>query len=396
MSSMPQQAVANGMGHTEDRRAQLMTRLSDVVRNPSTGMAASIPMNAQCTARPVADDPTIADDGAMHFALLGSLALALATTPTLDELKASMPSLRTWQQTGWTILSDAPRGSVQQVQRTLERTRQEWDRFLRLMERPRDPGQTERLCIVFAKTEDFEHFAATYDNLAVSAEQVPGYFSPQHRWIIFLDPGDHADLDDAWQRIDDAQREVDDAAQRGHSVDEAQRQLEHAREELASSEVIRRMALTSHETVHQLVHQTPAFPYHAAWPQWLHEGLSTAFETADRRRPFGPDRDFAQRRTAFLDRLDTGTASTIDQLLLQQALNHADEHQVNAAYVDGCALVSWLSRSRRAKFALFLEHLGRPDDTTGETPDIVAVFKAHLGDPAALTRSWWADERRRR
>ncbi len=332
----------------------------------------------------------------MHLALLGSLALALTATPTLDELKASMPNLRTWRQTGWTILSDAPRRSVQQVQRTLERTRQEWDRFLRLMERPRDAQQAERLCIVFAKAEEFEHFAATYDNLSISAEQVPGYFSPQHRWIIFLDPGDHADLDDAWNRIDQAQQRVDDAAQRGESVDEAQRQLELARDELASSEVIRRMALTSHETIHQLVHETPAFPYHAAWPQWLHEGLSTAFETADRRRPFGPDRDFAQRRRAFLERLDAGTAWTIGQLLAQSELNHDDEHQVNAAYVDGCALVSWLSRSRRSTFALFLDSLGRPDEATGDRPDINAVFKTHLGDPEALTRSWWADERRRR
>src|SRR5690242_1516523 len=44
MSSMPQHAVAKGIGHRLDRRAQLMTRCRLVVRNPSTGMAASRPM----------------------------------------------------------------------------------------------------------------------------------------------------------------------------------------------------------------------------------------------------------------------------------------------------------------------------------------------------------------
>src|SRR6185503_15790772 len=41
---MPQQAVANGMGQRLERRAQLITRRSCVVRKPSTGSADSMPM----------------------------------------------------------------------------------------------------------------------------------------------------------------------------------------------------------------------------------------------------------------------------------------------------------------------------------------------------------------
>ena len=44
MSSMPQHAVANGIGQTDDRRAQFITRFSCVVINPSTGRAASRPI----------------------------------------------------------------------------------------------------------------------------------------------------------------------------------------------------------------------------------------------------------------------------------------------------------------------------------------------------------------
>src|SRR5688572_11575312 len=44
MSSMPQHAVAKGIGQTADRRAQLITRWSWVVRMESTGSAASMPM----------------------------------------------------------------------------------------------------------------------------------------------------------------------------------------------------------------------------------------------------------------------------------------------------------------------------------------------------------------
>jgi hypothetical protein len=263
------------------------------------------------------------------------------------------------------------------------------------MERPRHGGTLDRVCIVFDKADDFETFAATYDDLDVSANDVPGYFSPRHGWIVFVDPGDHADLEAAWANIEAAQHRVDDAAHAGFGVIDAQQELQEARATLASSEVIRRMALTAHETVHQLVHQTPAIGQHVAWPPWLHEGLSTAFETADRRRPFGPDRDFDQRRNAFLDRLDANEASTIAMLLDQHELDQSNEAQVKAAYIDGCALVSWLTRSRRSTFARFLEHLGRPDKD-GNVADIHTTFKATLGDPATLTRSWWADERRRR
>jgi hypothetical protein len=41
---MPQQAVAKGIGHTLDLRAQLDTRWNWVVRRLSVGRAASIPM----------------------------------------------------------------------------------------------------------------------------------------------------------------------------------------------------------------------------------------------------------------------------------------------------------------------------------------------------------------
>ena len=51
MSSMPQHAVANGIGHSDERRAQLMTRCNCVVRNPSTGIAASRPMECKPSCR---------------------------------------------------------------------------------------------------------------------------------------------------------------------------------------------------------------------------------------------------------------------------------------------------------------------------------------------------------
>lgn len=44
MSSMPQHAVAKGMGQRLLRRDQLMTRLSCVVRKPSAEIADSMPM----------------------------------------------------------------------------------------------------------------------------------------------------------------------------------------------------------------------------------------------------------------------------------------------------------------------------------------------------------------
>jgi hypothetical protein len=319
----------------------------------------------------------------------------LGAPATLDEAKALVPGMRPWKQRGWTTLSDAPRTSVQQVQRTLERTRQEWDRFLRMTDRPRNDVQCDMVCIVFANTADFEQFARTHDNMTQPAASVPGYYSPSHGWIVFLDPGDHVDLDVAWADLDAAQRRVDDARTAGHGVDDAQRQLDTARDELMDHETIRRMALTAHETVHQLVHRTDAFERSHTWPLWLHEGLATSFETADRRRPFGPDRDFFQQRDAFLDRLDTDTAFSIEQILTLKKADALTKAQTEAAYIDGCALVSWLARSRRRPFAAWLDAIGQLNDE-GERLSAEAAFRRHIGDPSRLTRSWRADERRRR
>src|SRR5262245_40314064 len=44
INSIPQQAVANGIGQTAERRAQLITRFSCVVRMMSVGSAASSPI----------------------------------------------------------------------------------------------------------------------------------------------------------------------------------------------------------------------------------------------------------------------------------------------------------------------------------------------------------------
>ena len=44
ISSIPQHAVANGIGQRLDRRAQLMTRLTCDVKMPSVGIAVSRPM----------------------------------------------------------------------------------------------------------------------------------------------------------------------------------------------------------------------------------------------------------------------------------------------------------------------------------------------------------------
>ncbi|MCH2136440.1 MAG: DUF1570 domain-containing protein [Phycisphaerales bacterium] len=328
-------------------------------------------------------------------AMLGSLLLIASPPRSLDEARALLPDMKPWHQRGWTVLSDAPRPSVQQVQRTLERTRQEWDRFLRLMERPRSGPDRALLCLLFTDDAQYQQFARQHDDLSIDPAHVPGYFSPRNGWIVFLDPGEHLDLEAAWEQIDDYQREVDQARAAGAQVHEAMAQLESARQELAQSEVIRRMALTAHETVHQLVHLTEAFPHHRHWPAWLHEGLSSAFETADRRRPFGPDRDFANRREAFLERLDSGSVSSIPALLQVAELNHDDADQVAAAYIDGCALISWLARTRRGSLADFLDAIGSTD-AQGLPLSASAAFASHIGNPEQLTRTWWADERRRR
>ena len=328
-------------------------------------------------------------------ATLASVAQVREEQQTVEQAQALVPDMRPWKQRGWTTLSDAPRTSVQQIQRTLERTRQEWDRFLRMTDRPRTDLDTDLVCIVFAQTEDFERFARTHDDMTQPAASVPGYYSPRNGWIVFLDPGDHVDLDVAWADLDAAQQRVNDARNAGHGVDDAQAQLDTARDDLMHHETIRRMALTAHETVHQLVHRTDAFQGSGTWPLWLHEGLATSFETADRRRPFGPDRDFFQRRDAFLDRLDADTAFTIEQILTLKTADGLTDAQTEAAYVDGCALVSWLARSRRRQCAAWLDAIGRIDEN-GQTMSAEAAFRLHVGDPKKLTRSWQADERRRR
>ena len=326
---------------------------------------------------------------------LSSLCLSaclLAVPPTPQALQAAMPALKPFHQRGWLVLSDAPADNVRQIQRTLERTSQEFDRFCTLMGRDRRRPAEPLLCLVFEHPADLEAFARTRDNLTIDAATTPGWFSPTNGWIALADPGHHEDLEQAWQQLDIAESRLQEAHRAGHNTAEARTQLLAAEVDLLEHESTRRLALAAHETLHQLVHHTAAFPHQRNWPLWLHEGLATSFETADRRRPFGPDRDFAPRRDAFLKRLDKGTAFSVTQLLAIERDKHLTPSQREAAYVDGCALVSWLTRVQRRRFAALLDAVGRP----GDDMDTTALFERFIGPPDKITRQWWADERRRR
>jgi len=304
-----------------------------------------------------------------------------------------LPDARLHRTKRYAILSLTDRDMIRQAESTLEETRRQYDRWCRTIGAPRPRPDERLLCIVLPTQEDFADFAQRTEGLGDTANLVSGYFSPRFDWVVWFDPAASTHMGAAARSIAEAQAEIDAADEAGappDRVDEAQRQIDDARSQLASEEAARRTEVAVHEAVHQLVHVGTAFPGRNGWPDWLHEGISVAFETDRPRKPFGPDRDHARRADGFHQALIDGTHIPLADMLQMDAIDHAAGSHVGVLYDQAGSLVSWLHRRKRRQLAEFLSTLGTPGQD-GSAPSVESAFVAAFGPVPDIERRWHGD-----
>ncbi|MDG1837968.1 MAG: DUF1570 domain-containing protein [Phycisphaerales bacterium] len=306
-----------------------------------------------------------------------------------------LPHTTAHRTSRYVVLADTDRELIRGVVIALEETRRQYDRWCRTLRLPPARPDDRLLCIVFHSRDDFAAFAEQTESLGKTAAHINGYFSPRFDWIVWFDPGDSDDIDKATKTIDQAEADIDAANARGVSperVEEARRQIDAARSELAAHEYARRTEVSIHEAVHQLVHVGAAFPGRDRWPDWLHEGIAVAFETDQPRKPFGPDRDHASRADGFATALTEGRNIPLQSFLSLDHINHAEDSHVGVVYDQAGSLISWLHRRRRHDLATFLNTLGIPDQE-GQLPSTETVFIETIGNVSDIERRWLTEIR---
>ena len=341
----------------------------------------------------------------MPISIILALAISAAELPvetsgdeSIALARQLLPDTTAHRTSRYMVLADTDRELIRDVVIALEETRRQYDRWCRTLRLPPARPNDRLLCIVFHSREDFAAFAEKTESLGKTAAHINGYFSPRFDWIVWFDPGDSADIDNATKTIEQAEADIDAADERGASperVQEARRQIDAARLELADHEYARRTEVSIHEAVHQLVHVGAAFPGRNRWPDWLHEGIAVAFETDQPRKPFGPDCDHASRAEGFATALAEGRNIPLQEFLASGRIDHVGGSHVGVVYDQAGSLISWLHRRRRHDLATFLSKLGIPNQD-GQIPSAETVFIETIGNVDDIERRWLTEIREAR
>ncbi|MBT8485727.1 MAG: DUF1570 domain-containing protein, partial [Phycisphaerae bacterium] len=277
------------------------------------------------------------------------------------------PRFRAYETTRFIVLSDAsPRWTQTQAER-LERTFHQFHRYAnRIGLRPL-PLAHKLVCVLFADRHAYQQFAARHDG--VQDPWIAGYYAPQNDRIVFYASDANPSVVEARSRIEQMQadlvslaREASVARNRGQHEHAAvlrrhhDRYRDHVRREIVRVESFAEevnIATTVHEAIHQLMFHTGVQTVEVQYPLWISEGLATAFETASTSQAFGPDHEHAARRATFDALWREGRMLTLGALVTTTEIANDDE-LVELLYHQSYALVSWMSRFRRAELQRYL------------------------------------------
>lgn len=305
------------------------------------------------------------------------------------------------------VLSNAdPRWTRMQAER-LERAYHQYHRFCHRLALDPLPIEHKLVCVLFENREQFERFARKHDNVANPS--LSGYYSPTNDRVVFYNIHTDANLESARQQVDQMRQTMDnlaaaadEAARRGEA-DRAQalqrdvaRYRDHIRDESSRLDEFAEQvsaATTIHEAVHQLLFHTRVQHPAVGYPIWVSEGLATIFETDAPGSAFGPDHEYAPRRTAFQALLAGDQLVPLHELVAVQSLGEVRATQVASVYHQSYALVTWLSRFRRDEFRAYLQSV------RSEPPGVLSeqrhqrLFEAAFGSIDQVEHDWLSHER---
>lgn len=261
-------------------------------------------------------------------------------------------SFREYETRRFIVLSNADAQWSRAQSEYLERAHHQFLRFANRVGLQPLPLQHKLVCVLFERQREYRAFASTHDD--VSDAWIVGHYSPRNDRVVFF-------------------RQRDD----GHEVS--------AQESIAT---------TIHEAIHQLHFHTRVKTLSVQYPLWICEGLATAFETDTPNQAFGPDHEYAPRRSRFEQLLRQDQLLPLQELVAITQLTDADDTNISAVYHQSYAFVTWASRFRAAQLRAYLDAMLRQPPGRVNAERHVAIFSRAFGDIDAVERQWLMHERR--
>ena len=197
---------------------------------------------------------------------------------------------------------------------------------------------------------------------------------------------------DALRRSARRNRTTGRHAEAAEARDRLREQRQRLADESARLEAIARQWSTSvivHEAIHHLMFHTGVQSPYAEQPLWLSEGLATAFETDDTRRPFGPTNEYIPRRDAFWRLLDQDRLIPLRDLVsLRPRAVGADPGLARIAYDQGYALTSWMCRHRKLELRNYMRRINTLKPAEVSPARLASIFEEAFGDIDRVERAW--------
>lgn len=273
------------------------------------------------------------------------------------------------------VVSDAAPGWSREQAALLELTYHQFNRFTKRVSLKPGPLRHKLVCVLFQEHQDYRDFAQTNDG--VTADWISGYYSPKNDRIVFYNIETNPDFAEAMRVSESAERV---ARVEGHGPT-ARGRLRDEYQKAATATVV-------HEAVHQLSFHTRVQSPQIQNPLWISEGLATAFETDRPDRSFGPDRKYDLREVQFDELMEQGKLIPLRALVTYSNMPDNEDDTIAAVYHQSYALVTWMSRFRRAELRNFINAL-RTERPGRPTPKRhLQIFEQAFGDVDELETAW--------
>ena len=216
------------------------------------------------------------------------------------------------------------------------------------------------MCVLFDDRDEYRSFADRHDD--VKDPWIAGYYSPRHDRIVFYRGESNPSVEEARTKLAQMRKDAANLERRAARArregrtqlavtltDQWRRYRQHLDDESGRIDDFARQVSTAtivHESVHQLMFHSGLQSPHISYPVWISEGIATAFETDQTNVAFGPDNEYAPRRDAFDELLESGRLIELRQLVTLSKIPN-DDDVVHVVYHESYALVTWMSRFKR-------------------------------------------------
>lgn len=305
------------------------------------------------------------------------------------------------------VFSDAPTSATRDQAERMERVHHQFQRFASRLDLRPLPLRHKLVCVLFHKREDYQAFAREHDG--VVDPWIAGYYSPANDRVVFYDIESNPSLTQARTKLEQMRTRMASLdvrlglAERNGRRGEAEglrRNLARYRQHIASEqlrvdEFARQssIATITHEATHQLLFHTSVQSPYIQYPIWISEGLATSFETGRPQDAFGPDQEFLPRREGFRALLLQDRLIDIRDLASITDLSRCDDEYVRMVYHHSYALVTWMSRFRKAELRNYLMLMRKEPPGQPKPRRHLEIFEEAFGDLEQLGRSWLRHER---